>query len=326
MARKKRVGRKKHHRLNMMFSSAIVIATLGLGNWFSHQPSAWRSQFGALEPVLEHIGSVTAHVTDVLGLTGEDVWVVYERDVSAADGPLPFGMPEVVDTRITPGDQEILRRKGYWVAWSPSLRVPLWSAYAVPTKKIVEHAWQRPGSFEKDDAAKNSPTHSDYTGSNYDRGHMAPNHVIATRYGRAAQLETFLMSNIAPQEPDLNRNAWRKLEEIVANDLSEIGETVWVITGIVPDRKEKVLPKGAVHIPKGFYKVIATIRDRRLYTIGVYMPQETAKYKSPRYCFRSIDEIEAMTGMDFFSSLSDDREHALESIEVTRFWSTGFFN
>ncbi len=301
----------------------MAVGLLCVGNWFAHQSRDFRASFGCFESFFESVGSLTSGFTDVIGVTGKDAFVVYEADVPY--GPLPFGMPEVVQPQITPDDQQILKRKGYWTAWSPSLRVPLWSAYAVPTKKIVEHAWERPATFDYDKEAKNSPSHSDYTGSNYDRGHMAPNHVIATRYGRSAQKETFLMSNIAPQKADLNRHAWRKLEEKVADDLSSLGETIWVITGIVPDQTKKTLRKGAVHVPKGFYKIIASVRDKRLYAIGIYMPQETAKRKNPRYCFYSIDEIEALTGLDFFPNLSKIRQAELESVEVTRFWSRGIF-
>ncbi|MDO5462393.1 MAG: DNA/RNA non-specific endonuclease [bacterium] len=326
MAKKKKLSSfgASRKRNSIIFVSLFSIVTLSFGNWFAHQPTAWREKFGCFEGVCESLGALTANTTDSLGLTGTDACIPYQWAIE--EGPLPFGVPKVCDATITPTDQQIICRKGYWVAWSPSFRVPLWSAYAVPVKKVVEHAGKRPNRFSQDTDAKYSSTHEDYTGSNYDRGHMAPNSVIATRYGREAQLETFYMSNIAPQKPDLNRNAWKNLEHIVANDLSELGETLWVITGIVPGGKHAVLPKGGIHIPKGFYKIIASVRNQQLYVLGVYMPQETKKSKHPRYCFRSIDVIEEMTGMDFFTALSIERQQALESIEPTRFWATGYFN
>lgn len=330
MSKKEKNVKKKNKNSHLKRNSIIVMSVFSIGilifgNWFAHQPTAWRENFGVFEGVCESIGSLTANITDDWGLTGTDAWISYPE--KTMDGtPLPFGMPKVVDSSITPADQQILCRQGYWVAWSPSLRVPLWSAYEVPVEKLREHAGKRPNRFKVDPEAKDSSKHEDYTGSNYDRGHMAPNSVIATRHGREAQIETFYMSNIAPQKPDLNRNAWRILEQIVADDLSSLGETIWVITGIVPDCKSKCLPKGNVHIPKGFYKILATVRNQKLYAIAVYMPQETKKSKSPRYCFRSIDEIERMTGLDFFSKLSKERQHALESVEVTRFWAIGYLN
>lgn len=326
MAKKKNGILSKTHKMRnrFIYASIFSVALLSFGNWFAHQPTAWREQFGVFEGVCESIGVLTANITDEIGLTGMDACIPYQWAIP--EGPLPFGEPKVTDARISPTDQQMIYRKGYWVAWSPSLRVPLWSAYAVPVKKISEHAGARPNGFKYDRLAKHSSRHEDYTGSHYDRGHMAPNSVIATRYGREAQLETFYMSNIAPQKPDLNRNAWKNLEQIVADDLSELGETLWVITGIVPGDSSSRLPKGGVHIPKGFYKIIASVRDQKLYVLALYMPQETRKSKHPRYCFRSVDEIERMTGLDFFTGLSMERQQALESIEPTRFWATGYFN
>lgn len=296
----------------------LFVGVLALGNWFAHLPSATRARFGAFEPLCESIGLLTANLTDSLGITGQDASIVYERAV--APGNLPFGEPKVVDTSRLPDDYQMIFYKGYWVAWSPSLRVPLWSAYTVKPQKVVDVPDERPAGFKRDPRAKYSSNHADYTGSGYDRGHMAPNYVIATRYGREAQLETFYMSNIVPQKPDLNRHAWRLLEAKVADDLSALGEDIWVITGIVPNTDGALLPKGGIHIPQGFYKILATVRDGRLYALGIYMPQETPKSKHARYCFRSIDEIEAMTGIDFFTEISEARQAALESVEVTRFW------
>jgi endonuclease G len=316
---------RRRKRIKILGLVALILCVgLGLGNWFTHLPTETRAKFGIFEPILEDIGLLTADWTDALGLTGTDASITYVTTVK--EGPLPFGVPQVVNKDLVPTDFQILYRKGYWVAWSPSLRVPLWSAYAVPVEKLVEHAGDRPSKFKRDNQAKRSTVHEDYTKSGYDRGHMAPNHVIATRYGREAQLETFLMSNIVPQLPDLNRNAWRLLEEKVAHDLSELGEKIWVITGIVPGEASSKLPNSSVHIPKGFYKVIASVREGKLYALGVYLPQETSKSKNPRYCFRSIDAIEALSGMDFFTDLPKERQAALESVEATRFWSKGWFN
>ncbi len=302
-----------------LLAAALAVAALAFGNWFAHQPSARRAAFGAAVPTLEALGAITADATDALGLTGYDVSVPYLADPPTR-GPLPFGAPRVTDPMKTPDDLVVLRRKGYWVGWSPSLGHPAWAAYAVPARKLLEAPPARP-PFERDPEAPRSSQPSDYTGTGYDRGHLAPNYLIATRFGKAAQRETFLMSNIAPQRPDLNRGPWRLLEQTVADDLSGIGDTLWVITGVVPDRGKR-LGKGKVRVPSGFYKIVAAIHRGRLRVLAVLMPQETPGSKRPRYCFRSVDALEAMTGLDFFPALSEDRQAALEAPEANRFWPT----
>ena len=299
---------------------AVVVCVLAAGNWFAHLPTARRAEFGALEPVLEQLGQITADGTDWLGLTGRDAQVPYEKEVSVKRGPLPFGVPRVADARVAPGDIVELKRKGYWVGFSPSLGHPVWAAYAVPVEKLLSGSPPRP-PFAVDAEVPGSPAPEVYGRSGYDRGHLAPNSVIATRYGKAAQKETFLMTNIAPQRPALNRGPWRALEQMIADDLSGIGDMLWVVVCAVPSGGRGArLPKGRVSIPAGFAMVISGVHRGKLRAIGVYMPQETAERKAPRYCFRSVRELERLTGLDFFSALPKETQDALEEPEVTRFW------
>lgn len=298
----------------------VALIALVLGNVFAHLPAQKRAQFGAFEATLEKFGLITANFTDSIGLTGRDAKVAYTKSLPAQT-KFPFGQPKVVDTSKAVTDVRILKRKGYWAGWSPVSGHPVYVAYSVPRRKLLDYPPARP-AFERDIEALDCPAPEDYTRSGYDRGHMAPNYVIATRYGKAAQKETFLMSNIVPQSPDLNRGPWRIMEQIVADDLSACAEEVWVITGTVPKEKKTYINRGKARIPKGFFKIIACHKDGVLRAVGVYMPQEIRSDKHPRYCLTSIDEIEAMTGLDFFADLPKADQAILESVEPTRFWPT----
>ncbi len=320
MARKrirKQTIRHGWSRKQVYWLAPIAVVALVLGNWFAHLPTARRATFGALEPTLETLGAITAGVTDAFGLTGYDVAVPYVGTPSVR-GPLPFGEPKVVDASKTPNDVVVLRRKGYWVGWSPSLGHPVWAAYSIPIRKLLEAPPPRP-PFASDPEAPKSSHPSDYTGSGYDRGHMAPNYLIATRFGRAAQHETFLMSNIVPQRPSLNRGPWKRLEQIVADDLANFGDPTWVITGVVPNQK-KHLKSSRVRVPSACYKIVCALHKGCLRVLAVQMPQELSEAKHPRYCLTSVDALEALTGLDFFSALSSERQEALERPEANRFW------
>jgi endonuclease G len=320
-------SRKKEHKkpafrlpyhMKGWISVIVVGGVLTIGNWFAHLPANERARFGAFEPTLEKLGNVTAGITDSFGLTGRDASVAYQ-------GKLPkqnkffFGEIEVTDPRKAVKDIKLLKRQGYWVGWSPVCGHPAYVVYTVPTSKALDKPPERP-PFMVDPEAKDCPTPEDYVRSGYDRGHMAPNYLIATRYGKAAQKETFLMSNIVPQSPELNRGPWRNLEQIVADELTGQDVELWVVTGPVPAEKKTYIKRGKARIPKGFFKIIASVKDGRLRAIGAYMPQEIRSDKHPRYCLVSIDQIEAMTGPNFFSSLSQADQAILESVEPTRFW------
>ena len=299
-------------------AAGFTAVCLGFGNWFAHQPAAERAQFGSWEPMLEKLGAVTAGITDDLGITGRDASIPYTQKLPTQT-KFWFGQPKVTDLKKAVKDIRILKRQGYWAAWSPVCGHPAYVVYTVPKTKLMDKSPPRP-DFKRDPEALDCPSPEDYLRSGYDRGHMAPNHLIATRYGRKAQDETFLMSNMVPQKPDLNRGPWRELEQIVADDLSNSSTELWVITGPVPNDKKSYINRGKARIPKGFFKIIAKVKRGRLSVMGLYMPQEIRIDKQPRYCFVSIDQIEAMTGLDFFSDLPEADQKILEEVEPTRFW------
>lgn len=306
-------------RRQMGWLSVIIsVIALGVGNWFAHLPAAKRAEFGAFEPTLEKLGHITAGMTDAIGLTGRDAVVPYTAKLPTQN-KFYFGKIEVADSKKAVRDVKVLKRQGYWVGWSPVCGHPAYAVYTVPTSKALEYAPERP-LFAVDPEAVDCPTPDDYTRTGYDRGHMAPNYLIATRYGKVAQRETFLMSNIVPQTPELNRGPWRILEQIVADDLTAQGVELWVITGPVPAEKTTYIKRGKARIPKGFFKIIAAVKDGKLRAIGAYMPQDIRSDKHPRYCLTSIDRIEEMTGLNFFSALSEADQAQLESVEPTRFW------
>ena len=100
----------------------------------------------------------------------------------------------------------VLRNDGYLVGWS-DLRVnPLWVSYWL-NDAGSSRIGERP-DFQRDWRTLWPVSTDSYRGSGYDRGHLAPNYAIASVYGREAQRQTFLMSNMSPQRPRLNRQLW----------------------------------------------------------------------------------------------------------------------
>ncbi|MFA6632320.1 MAG: DNA/RNA non-specific endonuclease, partial [Kiritimatiellia bacterium] len=158
--------------------------------------------------------------------------------------------------------------------------------------------------------------------SGYDRGHMVPNLAIASRYGKAAQLETFLTSNICPQRSGLNQGPWYELEYRISEIWPKSLGTVWVIAGAIPSPEDRRLRSG-IGIPTGFYQIVVSQRDNRLRAFAVYMPQTIRRRTYARSTLVSIDELERITGLDFLSELPDEAEAALEAATPTRLWPTG---
>ncbi|MBO6102226.1 MAG: DNA/RNA non-specific endonuclease, partial [Opitutales bacterium] len=152
-----------------------------------------------------------------------------------------------------------------------------------------------------------------YSKSGYDRGHMAPNYAVGRCYGPEAQSETFYMTNIIPQTPKLNRQTWRELEMRIANDIARKYETARVFVGPILSAPTRFM-KNKIAVPVSCYAAIVVCdkANGRLYGLGFIIPQNPAENSIWDYCV-AIDEIEELTGIDFFHQLPDDIENEIEA-------------
>ena len=178
---------------------------------------------------------------------------------------------------------------------------------------------KRPPKFFTDTRTTSRVAHEDYTNSGYDRGHMAPNYAIATRYGNEAQRETFLMSNITPQAPNLNRIWWRLLEEKEANDFAMRLERVWVLTGPVFRGEVKKL-RGGVDVPAACYRVILDEENGQPRVLAFIAPQTVSGHEPLTQFLTSVREIETQTGLDFFPELPKEVQERIETVKAERLW------
>jgi endonuclease G len=216
----------------------------------------------------------------------------------------------------------VLRNDGYLVGWSDVRVNPLWVSYqvaAVDDTRIGSRPDFRP------DWRTLWPVGTDsYSGSGYDRGHLAPNYAIAAVHGRSAQLDTFYMSNMTPQRPNLNRRLWQRLEEAVMDHFAPRFDRLQIITGpVFPDRlMDNVFNRvGLVEVPEAFYKIIVAPHDEAPLALAFIMPQDVRGNEPLDDYLVSIDDIEARTGLDFFHELNDNVESVLESEIRTDGWA-----
>jgi endonuclease G len=177
----------------------------------------------------------------------------------------------------------------------------------------------RPNKFKTDDRTDAKVKHEDYTNSGYDRGHMAPNWAIATRYGQAAQLETFFMSNICPQKPALNRGLWKCLEMIVAKDYANQFGDIWVLVGPVFDGDIETLPSG-VEVPDSFYMIIVALENEQIRIQAFLIDQQQEEREPLDNFITNVDFVEDETGLNFFADLPDVLEERLESAVPPNIW------
>ncbi|WP_404296136.1 DNA/RNA non-specific endonuclease [Halomonas sp.] len=257
-------------------------------------------------------------ITLLFVLVASGLWYGQERQVR--DQLVWMGVPEWQSPTL-PSLHRVLRNEGFLVGWSDVRVNPLWVSYQL---RAVEDpsAGPRPG-FRKDWRTLWPVGTDHYAGSGYDRGHMAPNYAIAAVHGREAQLDTFYMSNMSPQRPDLNRRLWQRLEEVVIDRFVPRFGEVQVITGpVFPERFfDNVFNRvGLVEVPEAFYKIIAVPGDKPR-VLAFLMPQEVLGDEPLDAYLVSVDEIEGLTGLNFFPRLPDVVAEALEGEVITQGWA-----
>lgn len=142
----------------------------------------------------------------------------------------------------------------------------------------------RTNDFRKDSRIKNSPTPEDYTGTGYDRGHLAP---AADSANDEQMSDTFLMTNMTPQEPTVNRTPWRLLE-VKVRDMPY----TYVVTGAIYSFPAKTIGTHNVSVPVSYYKIVY-LKDGK---IQVFEAQNTPK--SP-VVESTIKEVEKKSGIKF---------------------------
>ena len=214
--------------------------------------------------------------------------------------------------------EQIISHTGYTLSYNEEYELPSWVAYTL-TRDEVLGTGSREDDFREDPLVRTgSASLSDYRGSGYDRGHMAP--AADFKWSAEAMSDTFYLSNMCPQEPSFNRGIWADLEAVVRTMAYDNGE-VHVVTGpVLTDGPYETIGKNEVAIPKQFYKVVLDYTDPDIKAIGFVLPNEGSDKALQSYAM-SVDEVEEITGIDFYPSLPDDQEEAIESKANTADWN-----
>jgi|GEM_PF-550837 len=215
------------------------------------------------------------------------------------DIALPAGLGE---TTIT--------HKAITIHYDRQLRIPACVTYEL-TATMVDmsdapgHETRKNYNYDADPAVKDSPNGGDYRGSGYTRGHMAP--AMDMRWDKQTMRECFYMTNMCPQEAQLNNDDWRRMEETVHRWGKQYKRLI-IHTGPIMGNSTATTSRG-IAIPEAFYKIVyAPAQGRAIAFIYNNGPQPGAM---SRYT-TTIDEVERRTGIDFFVSLDDATESTIE--------------
>lgn len=234
--------------------------------------------------------------------------------------------------------EHLLHVKDYLIWHDDDLRGPIWVAYKL-TKSNLNANRERLECFRKDPRLPDTAagTCADYDEDTFDRGHMVPNSDMER--SESAMLNTYFFSNMTPQYSNFNRGIWLRLEGMVRDWVRTKG-TLYVITGAVFDKDadgmrdsdssaNRVSPLNRVAIPTHYYKIIVKKRTvGASESIAILLPHNNTKQPNGQYRtyladhIKTIDEIESLTGIDFFPTLDPAKETVLEGSAAPALWAT----
>lgn len=215
--------------------------------------------------------------------------------------PAPYGNNEV-----------IFFKNSFIVSYNMKTKCPNYVAWQL-TKERVKGQVTRTDEFIGDDViAEASRVESyDYNGSGYDRGHMCP--AADNRHDEMSMLQSFMMTNICPQDHDFNAGDWNDLEMQCRRWVKAYSDLFIVCGPIFDSKTPKTIGKRKnvkIAVPDRFFKVILML-GRQPKTIGFIYPNANTNKDMRDYCV-SVDRVEAITGIDFYPSLPDDIEKKIE--------------
>ena len=240
----------------------------------------------------------------------------------ATDKHLPWGTP--VPANLS-GAERVLIHFDYIIGYHDELRVPAWTAYRLEARGLNRVAG-RVECFRPDVRipANAQSTPADYDEPLFDQGHVAPSEDMSHNTRR--NVNSFIMSNMAPQHGAFNRVIWRRLEG-QGQKWAQMFKVVHVISGSIFDadndgksddaasanRMKSNNGKRRVAVPTHFFKIIARgCDDGRLETVAFVLPHENksrtgaAAVKFLAGHVVSIAEVESLIGHTLFTHLSSE--------------------
>jgi len=235
---------------------------------------------------------------------------LYDAESAAARQSQKPAVMYELPAPLTDRPEQILKRRGYTTSYNSKTKNPNWVAWHLTKAHTNGSARRSDEQFTEDEEVKGArATDRDYYNSRYDRGHMCP--AGDNKWDKTAMEQSFLFTNICPQNHGLNKYEWNDLEIQCRSWAREYG-AIDIVCGPVysAQGEQKTIGRNKVWVPVAFFKVILC-RSGSPKAIGFVYRNEGKKQKLAEAAC-SVDEVEALTGIDFFPALDDKTEQRIE--------------
>ena len=159
---------------------------------------------------------------------------------------------------------------------------------------------------------------NDYYDSKYENlshGHLCP--AADCKWSKKAMNQSFLLTNMCPQNEQLNGGDWEGLEKRCRGWARNYGD-IYIVCGPIFYEPIKTMGDNCVGVPNEFFKVVLCL-NKSPKALGFIFPNE-GTHHNLEYYIRTVDEVENNTGFDFFHNLPDDIEDNVEKTSNLKVW------
>lgn len=230
------------------------------------------------------------------------------RDISEIER---IALPEIS------GSDDIIKHSALILSYDEAHEQARWVAHKISTE-ITEGAYGRSNDFRADPKVRTQTAEkADYWYSGFDRGHLAPS--ADFRWSEKAVSESYYYSNMSPQRPEFNREAWADLENTLRTYVEKKNRPLYVLTGPYFSEKPQKIGDNQVSVPQYYFKTVLDYTPDTAAALAFLMPNRECRYPVFSYAI-SIDSLEAITGYDFYLALPDSLEEITENRAEIRYW------
>lgn len=218
--------------------------------------------------------------------------------------------------------QQVKEYTGFTVNFNKDNHTPNFVAWELLDWEAASREVARSDNFWQDKDLEGCPTKDyDFAHTNYQRGHMCPS--ADQRWSQKAQDDCFSMANMCPQLGDINEKAWANLED-KEREWAQRDGAIWIVCGpIYTDEDTQRIGAYNVRVPSAFFKAFLYIDTDEPRALGFVYPNALAPGDMKNYSC-TIDQLEELTGYDFFPALPDPIENRIEAEDSYAAWIKKF--
>lgn len=207
--------------------------------------------------------------------------------------------------------------EGFTVSFNSDHHVPNYVAWEL-TGTEAQGKEPRNSKFRADEDVAGCPTIEDYRNSGFDRGHMAP--AADMKWSKQAMLDSHYLTNMCPQDHSLNSGRWSTLEDKCRQWAIRDSALVIIAGPVLSDIITRKIGSSHISVPERFFKVILSPYSTPPRAIGFIMANAKISDGIESMAI-SVDQVEEITGYDFFAALPDEIEEQIESQANYRDWN-----